>query len=153
MKIEQEIKQSHFLSARIKAMVNILLTNNQLQGMLKAHIEPHGITPQQYNVLRILRGQYPNFVSLAIIRERMLDKMSDTSRIIDRLELKGLVEKFSCKKDRRLVDIRISKLGLQLLKDTDNLETQYDEKLSTLSDEEAEVLSNLLDKLRESIIT
>lgn len=153
MKIEQEIKQSHFLSPRIKAMVNILLTNNQLEGMLKAHIDPYGITPQQYNVLRILRGQYPNFVSLALIRERMLDKMSDTSRIIDRLTLKGLVEKFSCKKDRRLVDIRISTNGLQLLKDTDNLEAKYDANLSVLTDEEAEHLSNLLDKLRESIIT
>lgn len=149
MKIEQEIQQNYFPNPRIKALVNILLTHNRLEGAMKQLIEPYGITPQQYNVLRILRGQYPNYISLSSIRERLIDKMSDTSRIIDRLDVKELIEKFASKKDRRLVDIRISPSGLDLLKRMEALEQSYNQLLSHLSDEEALQLSDLLDKFRD----
>lgn len=148
MKIEQEIQQTQFRSPWVKALINLMYTHNSIEGFLKEKIEPYGITLQQFNVLRILRGQHPNFVSINLIRERMIDKMSDTSRLIDRLENKKYVEKFPCKKDRRLVDIRISESGLNLLKDIDRLDHVFDNALCCLSEDEAAQLSDLLDKVR-----
>lgn len=148
MRIEDEIKQSQFRNSLQKAMINVFFTNNWIETKLKAIIEPHGITMQQFNVLRILRGQYPDYVSTSIIRERLIDKMSDTSRIVDRLAQKEWVEKFACKEDRRLVDIRISEKGLLLLKEIDGIETSFDNILQNLSIEEANILNHLLDKIR-----
>ncbi|MBX7241107.1 MAG: MarR family transcriptional regulator [Bacteroidia bacterium] len=147
MNIEEEIKQSKFRNQRIKALINITFTSNYIELELKNKIEPYGITIQQFNVLRILRGQYPAYVSNTIIKERMIDKMPDTSRLIDRLEAKGYVEKHKCKKDRRLVDIRISEAGLSILKEIDSVETTF-EDLLMLTESEAELLNQLLDKIR-----
>jgi len=112
-------------------------------------IKPYGITLQQYNVLRILRGQFPNYTSLCSIQERLIDKMSDTSRIIERLEIKYLIEKYASRKDRRAVDIRITQIGLDLLKKMDALDQSYNQLLGHISDEEALQLSDLLDKFRD----
>lgn len=106
------------------------------------------ITHQQYNILRILRGAAPQPLSTAQIRNRMLDKMSDTSRIVDRLIVKGLVKKATCAKDKRLVDVTITDEGAKLLKNLDGCEKDIDAVSSSLTEEEAELLSSLLDKLR-----
>ena len=110
-----------------------------------------GLTPQQFNVLRILRGSHPQPLSTLQIRERMLDKMSDTSRIVDRLVLKKLVAKCTCEQDKRLVDVSITEAGLCLLKKMDAEEHQSDDIMQALSEEEAELLSNLLDKVRSTM--
>ena len=148
MKIEEEIKQTSFRNQRIKALINLTFTSNYIEENLRKRLEPFGITLQQFNVLRILRGQYPKFVSNVLIKERMIDKMPDTSRLIDRLEIKGFVEKFPCKKDRRLVDIRISESGLALLKETDAMEMTFDDLLENFTEEDATQLNELLDKIR-----
>lgn len=149
MRIEDEIKQDSFRNPVQKAMINLFFTNNWVLTKLRALLGPYKITMQQYNVLRILRGQYPNYVSTSNIRERLIDKMSDTSRIVDRLAQKGWVEKFACQSDKRLVDIRISDKGLNLLKKIDSVETSFDEILGTLSTEDADSLNILLDKIRD----
>ena len=149
MKIEDEIKQPHFRNTLQKASINLFFTHNWVEAKLKLVLEPFGVTMQQFNVLRILRGQYPNYVTTSTIRERLIDKMSDTSRIVDRLAQKEWVEKFACKADRRLVDIRISENGLDLLKQIDQIEDSLDAILGGLSEEDAEVLNTLLDKIRE----
>ncbi len=148
MQLEEEIKQSKFRNQRIKALINIAFTSNYLEMELKKKIEPFGITTQQFNVLRILRGQYPNYISNTVIKERMIDKMPDTSRLIDRLEIKGYVEKYRCKKDRRLVDIRISETGLTLLTELDSIEATFEE-LINVTESEAELLNDILEKIRE----
>jgi DNA-binding MarR family transcriptional regulator len=107
------------------------------------------ITPQQFNILRILRGSHPEPLSTLQIRERMLDKMSDTSRIVDRLIVKGLVKKGTCKEDRRLVDIIITDKGKKLLEKLDERQDEMDGIIGNLSKKEAAILSDLLDKIRE----
>lgn len=150
MKIENEIQQTAFVNPWIKATINILFTNNWVEARLKEHIEPYGITLQQFNVLRILRGQYPQKVSTCVIRERMIDRMSDSSRIVDRLHQKGLVEKSACKSDRRLVDVAISELGMSILAEIDKLSPVSNGVFQNLTEEEAELLNTLLDKARET---
>src|ERR1044071_587515 len=101
MGIEKEIRQEKFRSAKQKAMLNIIFTSGWINEKIKNALAPEDITPQQYNILRILRGSSPQPLSTLQIRERMLDRMSDTSRIVDRLVAKGLVKKTICAKDRR----------------------------------------------------
>lgn len=147
MGIDKDIRQSNFRNVYNKAMVNILFTNNWLLEKIKSFVKSEDITPQQYNILRILRGADLPLSTLQI-RERMLDKMSDTSRIVDRLIAKGLVQKEISTKDRRLVDISITEQGKELLAKLDAREVELDKILSNLSEEDAEMLSRLLDKLR-----
>ena len=115
----------------------------------KRFFEKAGLTPQQFNILRILRGAGQPISTLQI-RQRMLDKMSDTSRIVDRLLKKELVKKVVCKNDRRLVDVTISDRGLSLLDSLDSFNHEMDEHLKNISQEEAKMLNHLLDKLRKS---
>jgi DNA-binding MarR family transcriptional regulator len=147
MGIDKDIHQISFRNSYNKAMVNILFTNNWLLERIKSFVNAEDITPQQYNILRILRGAGLPLSTLQI-RERMLDKMSDTSRIVDRLITKGLVKKEVSTKDRRLVDISITEPGTDLLAKLDARETELDNILHNLNEDEAESLSNLLDKLR-----
>lgn len=147
MRIEEEIKQEKFKSEHQKASINLLYTSNWLTNKHKDFFSDYEITPQQYNVLRILRGQHPEKISTSDIKQRMLDKNSDVSRIVDRLTTKKLVSKSTCSKDRRLVDVAISKKGLALLKNMDkHVETLN--KAINLTSQEAEKLNELLDKLR-----
>jgi len=149
MRLEAEIKQkTPFRSAHQRATVNLIYTHNWLMARQKAFFKPFDITIQQYNVLRILRGQSPNPISTSDIRERMLDKMSDVSRIVDRLVKKDLVLRQTCKADKRLVDVLISEEGLKLLEAIDTRNTEMDDTLSGLTDKEADLLSDLLDKVR-----
>lgn len=148
MGIEKDIHQNTFRNAGQKAMINLLFTYGWAIEQIKAVLSKEDITHQQYNILRILRGAHPKPLSTLQIRERMLDKMSDTSRIVDRLVLKGLVEKRICFKDKRLVDVTITDKGQTLLSRLDSAATEMDGIMSSLSESEAEELSSLLDKLR-----
>lgn len=148
MGIEQDIHQQTFRNTKQKAMVNLLYTYGWTIEQIKNFLAPEDITHQQYNILRILRGAHPQPLSTLQIRERMLDKMSDTSRIVDRLIVKDLVKKTTCPKDKRLVDVVITEKGQALLKNLDGQSPKMDAILDGLTDDEAEALSGLLDKLR-----
>lgn len=150
MSIDKDIHQVKFKNEYHKATVNILYTHSWLMERLKEELADADITPQQFNILRILRGSYPNPLSTLQIRERMLDKMSDTSRIVDRLIIKGLVKKTISKSDRRLVDVIISLRGRRLLEKLDSRQTKMDGILNGISYEEAALLSQLLDKMRST---
>jgi MarR family transcriptional regulator, 2-MHQ and catechol-resistance regulon repressor len=146
--IEKDIHQNTFRNTKQKAMVNLLFTYGWAIEKIKNFLAQEDITHQQYNILRILRGAHPKPLSTLQIRERMLDKMSDTSRIVDRLVLKELVEKRTCSKDKRLVDITINDKGQSLLKRLDEAAEEMDSVMKNLSESEAEQLNRLLDKLR-----
>ena len=148
MKIEEEIKQKTFKSAHQKAYINTIYTANWLQLRQSANFKPYGITLPQYNVLRILRGQYPTPATVNLLIERMLDKTSNASRIVDKLEAKELVTRKQCPADRRTVDILITDKGLKLLQEMDEVEGGELVGVRNLSAEEAEQLSLLLDKVR-----
>lgn len=148
MKLEEEISTRKFTSNYHKSVVNILYTYGWLTNLLKQRLDESDITLQQYNVLRILRGQFPKPATVNLLRERMLDKMSDASRIVDRLYKKELLSRSTNAKDRRAVDILITQKGLELLKTLDQ-EMDMDEILQeNLNPEEAGLLSDLLDKMR-----
>ena len=149
MSLENDI-QSKFRSEYHKIMVNLVYTYNWAMEKSKRFFEKADLTPQQFNILRILRGSGKPLSTMQI-RQRMLDRMSDTSRIVDRLLKKGLVQKVVCKDDRRLVDITISEKGLQLLQELDNYNDEMDALLSNINEEEAKTLNQLLDKLRGSV--
>jgi MarR family 2-MHQ and catechol resistance regulon transcriptional repressor len=148
MGIDKDIQQTRFRNVYQKASINLIYTIGWMREMTKHIFDAEDITPQQFNILRILRGSFPKPLSTLQIRERMLEKMSDTSRIVDRLIAKGLVKKLTCKVDRRLVDVIITEKGQKLLERLDAREAEIDAVLKNLSEKEAETLSNLLDKAR-----
>ncbi|WP_205501945.1 MarR family winged helix-turn-helix transcriptional regulator [Rufibacter psychrotolerans] len=148
MKIEEEIKQSTFKNAYQKAFINVVYTANWLQQKQSALFKPYGVTLPQYNLLRILKGQYPKPATVNLLIERMLDKTSNASRIVDKLESKELVTRTQCPTDRRTVDILITEKGLHLLQEMEATTTGGQFGLQHLSAEEAEQLSHLLDKIR-----
>ncbi len=148
MGIDQDILQSKFRNEHQKAGVNLLYTYGWVMERTKELFASEDITPQQFNILRILRGSFPEPLSTLQIRERMIDKMSDTSRIVDRLITKGLVKKGTCKTDRRLVDVMITDKGKKMLERLDKREDELDNIIGSLSEKEAIILSELLDKIR-----
>jgi DNA-binding MarR family transcriptional regulator len=148
MKIEQEIRQKKFRNEWQKAVINLLFTHSWLQLQMKEFMKSFGITSQQYNVLRILKGQHPNPVSTNTVRDRMLDKMSDVSRIVARLQEKELVVVCKACHDKRLVDIVISEKGIKLLEAIEKQTDDMDGIVKNISNQEAEQLSDLLDKMR-----
>lgn len=148
MGIEKEIHQQAFRNHRQKAIINLLYTYGWVIEKIKNVLAQEDITHQQYNILRILRGAHPEPLSTLQIRERMLDRMSDTSRIVDRLIVKDLVQKSTCPKDKRLVDVVITDKGQALLTKLDAQQEEMDRIANGVSEEEAEILSRLLDKLR-----
>jgi DNA-binding MarR family transcriptional regulator len=147
MGIEKDIQQSCFRNEFQKMGINLIYTANWLNEKITHILANEEITQQQYNILRILRGSECPLSTLKI-RERMLDKMSDTSRIVDRLIAKGLVEKSACLKDKRLVDITISKKGLVLVDKLDQFNDQIDAVLKGVDEKEAQTINLLLDKIR-----
>ena len=149
VKIEQEIKQAKFRNEYQKLMINIMYTSNWLIEYTTGQLKPFDITPKQFNVLRILRGQHPNPVTVKTIRERMLDKMSDASRIVERLRKKGWVKRDICDDNRRAVDVYITEKGLDLLRELDELSTEWESHIAHISEEEARTLNFYLDRLRQ----
>jgi len=150
MGLEKDIKQQHFTSENQKLIINLVFTNNWLTEKIRDFLSAEDITLQQFNILRILRGSDPQPLSTLVIRERMLDKMSDTSRIVDRLLLKGLVDKKTCPSDKRLVDISITEEGKKVLAKIDQNEKEMMAVIANLNEEEMKILNGLLDKMRGS---
>lgn len=149
MSIEEDIFQSKFRNEYQKGVINFVYTYNWLNEKMKVFFDREKITGQQFNILRILRGAGKPISTLQI-RQRMLDKMSDTSRIVDRLVLKGLVKKNTCLNDKRLVDVSITDKGKKLLEKIDQYEAEMDAIFGSLSTAEVKTLNTLLDKIRSS---
>ncbi|MDQ4139943.1 MAG: MarR family transcriptional regulator [Bacteroidota bacterium] len=149
MKLEEEIKQKSFKSPHHRMMVNIMFTGNYVQKRLLCMMRSFGISPQQHNVLSILRGQYPNPCSLGDIQERMLDRMSNATRLVDKLLEKNLVARCQCTANRRKIDITITEAGLALLKQIEEKIPPFEELFPAITPEEATILGQLLDKARE----
>ena len=148
MKLEDEIKQSKFKSEQRKALLNVIYTASWINSIHVRILKKHSISPQQFNLLRILRGQHPKPATVNLLIERMLDKMSNASRLVDKLVAKKLVERTQCENDRRAVDVLITKKGLSLLSVLDKEEKYLKEAYSGLSESEAKVLNRILDKMR-----
>jgi DNA-binding MarR family transcriptional regulator len=147
MGIEQDIQQPNFRNEFQKMGINLLFTANWLNEQIGKMLSEEGVTQQQYNILRILRGSATPLSTLKI-RERMLDKMSDTSRIVDRLIAKELVVKNTCEKDKRLVDITLSPKGLDLVDQLDQFNERIDALLKGINESEAQTMNQILDKIR-----
>jgi len=147
MGIEQDIQQPNFRNEFQKMGINLLFTANWLNEQIGNMLSEEGVTQQQYNILRILRGSATPLSTLKI-RERMLDKMSDTSRIVDRLISKELVVKNTCEKDKRLVDITLSPKGLDLVDQLDQFNDRIDALLKGINASEAATMNQILDKIR-----
>src|SRR5882757_7836221 len=148
MRIDDEIQSSNFEDNYHKAAVNIAYTASWLSNFFKCHFDKYNLTNQQFNILRILRGQYPKPATVNLLKERMIDKMSDASRIVDRLVQKEMITRCTNNKDRRAVDIRISEKGLEVLAVMDTEFKAKDFLKNNLTLAEAGQLSDLLDKLR-----
>ncbi len=148
MSLEKDIQQEVFRNSYQKAAVNIIFSANWLNEQMKTYLQEDEVTPQQYNILRILRGSKKPLSTLQI-RARMLDRMSDTSRIVDRLIKKGWVQKNICRADKRLVDVLITEEGLALLEKLDQNNHLIDATLANLNAQEIDQLNVLLDKIRE----
>ena len=148
MKIEEELKQDKFTSAIHKAIVNIMFTDGWLSNHLRDVFKNHNLTPQQYNVLRILRGKYPEALNPSDIKSVMLDKNPDLTRLCDRLLTRKLIDRCIDGDNRRKMNIRITEDGLNMLNLIDPIMVEFNEKVTSITQDEAEILSNLLDKLR-----
>lgn len=150
MSIESDIKQTTpFRTPYHRVLVNLIYTTNWVTDSQTRVLKPFRLTMQQYNVLRILRGQHPNPIKVADIAERMLDKMSNASRLVDKLVIKQFVQRTECPSDRRAVDVVITDAGLELLAKLDVYLTEWGEiQRQKLTEEEATLLSQFLDRLR-----
>ena len=147
MTLEKDINQHVFRNEYQKSVLNLIYTFNWMNEKLNKRFEPFEITQQQFNILRILRGAGKPLSTLQI-RQRMLDKMSDTSRIVDRLIIKELVKKSVSREDRRLVDVQLTDKGKKLLQQMDSLNDEFDAVFRNLNTAEATKLNELLDKIR-----
>ena len=150
MSIETDIKQKKFRNPYQRLLLNLIYTSNWLGHRQIEILREHDLTPEQYNVLRILRGQHPNPIKVSDISDRMLDKNSNTSRLIDKLLLKDFVKRTSCPSDRRAVDVVITETGLDVLVIIDPKVEEWENNLDGITYEEADAISALLDKLRKS---
>lgn len=149
MSIEKEIKSTVSLAPSVKVILNLIYTNNWLKEKQMRLFKSYNLSTEQYNVLRILRGQKGNPVNLNTIQERMLNKMSNTTRLIDKLILKQLVHREHCPTNRRKIDIYITDQGLSLLKELDPVTDKVNKDITkNLTDNELNQLSGLLDKIR-----
>jgi DNA-binding MarR family transcriptional regulator len=146
--IEEEIKQKKFRDELERVEVNLLYTATFFETRFSSLLKPYGISPQQFNILRILKGQYPNTVTLKSISERMLDKNSNTSRLIEKMRLKNLITRSICPDNRRQVDIAITDKGIALINELTELVNSKRQGNINLSKDEAVQLSSLLDKMR-----
>jgi len=148
--IQEEIKTKSFLTAHHKVMVNLTYTHSWLQLKHVEWLKPYGLSIQQFNILRILRGQYPTPASVNLLIDRMVDKNSNASRLVEKLRIKELVIRKPNETDRRQVDIFITDDGLALLDKLDKKYIEFEKQFHHLSSDEADILSNLLDKLRNN---
>jgi DNA-binding MarR family transcriptional regulator len=148
MRLEDEIKQKEFKNDYHKGIINIIYTFNWLDSHSTNFFKKYDLTPQQFNILRILRGQHPQPSTINLLKDRMLDKMCDASRIVERLRIKELLIRTPSANDRRSVDIIISPKGLELLDVIDKDMDDFFGIMSGLNQGEMKLLNDLLDKLR-----
>lgn len=149
MSLEDDIKQDKFQNEHQKAAINILYTGSWLYNMNASYLKKFGITPEQFNVLRILRGSHPTTMMLSEITQRMIDKSSNCTRLVEKLRQKNLLNREICENNRRQVDISITDKGLQLLKKIDGDAPEWLKAIERLSKTEVKDLNRMLDKLRE----
>lgn len=149
MKLEEEIKQvKPFASELEKALVHVMFTAGWLQNRHGRLLKPFSISSQQYNILRILKGQFPQPAAMGLLQERMLDKNSNASRLVDKLLVKEFVERKECPSDRRQVHVLITQKGIDTL---DAISTKMAEDRSEyehFSEDKAKQLNELLEELR-----
>ena len=149
MSLEEEIKTSKFSSEAQKAYINVLFTASWFKRRLKAFFDKHDITMEQFNVLRIVRGAHiRGGIRVIDISNRMVERSSNTTRIIDKLEKKNLVERTALRADKRALNIQMTQVGLDFMHKIDKAMEESNPHLSVLSDEENELLNILLDKMR-----
>ena len=149
MRIEEEIKQKKFKNRAVKAAINILFTGSHINIMQTHILKPYDISWQQFNILRILKGRNGEPTPLKLLSARMVDRSSNTSRLVEKLKNKGLVERLTNENDRRKVDIFITGAGLELVEEaTIKMDEGLDKDICHLTDEELEQLNHLLDKFR-----
>lgn len=148
MTLEEEIKQKRFPNELEKAFINVIFTGNHFYGINLKMFKPYGISPEQFNVLRILRGSNPSKLRLADISGRMLDRNSNATRLVEKLRLKELVTRLECIEDRRQVDIGITEKGLEMLGKIDVDFAAWFSSYSCITLEEAKALNTILDKMR-----
>ncbi|MCE7056684.1 MarR family transcriptional regulator [Algoriphagus sp. AGSA1] len=146
--LEEAIKQKEFKDPYNKLVVNLLYTHSYLVSAQNSLLKPFDLSPEQYNVLRILRGQNGIPTTVSSIQDRMLNKMSNASRLVDKLKAKLLVERRECSSDRRQVDILITDKGLDLLEDLQVRIEMANKQLLNLNEQEVDRMNELLDKLR-----
>lgn len=148
MKLEEEIKQKVFKSEYHKLSVNIIYTANWLYNLHEKHCRKFDITPEQFNILRILRGQHPGPATVNLLIDRMLNKASNASRLVEKLRKKGLVERRTCKDDRRACDVLITERGMELLAEMDKEEKEWTKYTSGVTESEAKTINELLNRIR-----
>lgn len=148
MSLEQDIQQEKFNNEFEKAAINILFTSSWLYNINAGRLKPFDITPEQFNVLRILRGSHPKTMMLADVTCRMIDKSSNATRLVEKLRQKGLLKREICESNRRQVDISITDKGLNVLKKIDDKEAEWLTTLKNISKSDAQELNRILDKLR-----
>lgn len=148
MRIEEAIQQKEFKDPYNKAIVNILYTNSFLVSKQSVLFKPFDLSPEQYNVLRILKGQKGTPITVSSIQERMLNRMSNASRLVEKLKQKGLIIRTECPVDRRQVDVVITEKGLEVLAKIESEMSGLSKSIVNLNEQELETLNALLDKLR-----
>jgi len=149
MKIEEVVKSNAIMGLSQKAVLNIIYTQNNINERLIEILKPYDLSNEQYNVLRILRGQKGNPANMCLIQERMLAKTSNTTRLVDKLLLKELVTRKVCKENRRKIEVLITEKGLDILKELDPKVDNYEQNIvANLSSSELEKLNDLLEKIR-----
>jgi DNA-binding MarR family transcriptional regulator len=148
VRLEEAIKQKEFKDQYNKAIVNLLYTQSFIVTKQSSLFKPLALSPEQYNVLRILKGQKGSPITVSSIQERMLNKMSNASRLVEKLKQKGMVVREECPTDRRQVDILITEKGLEVLGQLHNQMHELNRSLIQLNEEEVDQLNFLLDKLR-----
>ena len=149
MRLEDEIKQKKFQSEFHKLSVNVIYSSGWMSTMNLSVLKKYNLSIQQFNILRILRGRHPEPATVKLLTTRMMDKMSNASRLVEKLSQKGFVERTPCSEDRRRVDIAITNKGMKVVnKASVILEKEIDKQLSNLTKKEAKQLNDLLDKMR-----
>ena len=150
--LEEVIHQNYFENPYLKILVGLMVVNSRMEERQNVILKRYDLSLQQYNVLRILRGQYPNYCTLLVIKERMIDRMSDVSRIVERLRKNRLLTREPKAEDRRAVDIRITDIGLDLLKRIDTEIDYFYEPIKKMPDEDVTQFAELLEKLLNQVI-
>ncbi|TAI46723.1 MarR family winged helix-turn-helix transcriptional regulator [Flagellimonas allohymeniacidonis] len=147
MNVEQIIKTSKKIPLESRTLIHMTLVHNKVNEQINSALKPFEVSLQQFNVLRILRGQKGQPANLSTLNERMVTKMSNTTRLVDKLLVKGYVSRQICESNRRKVEILITDLGLEVLSQMDKAVSKAEnEAVSNLSQTELKTLNTLLDK-------